>query len=151
MNKKLEMLAEEFNAAKTIADVANAHAAELLNEYIDLAFEQAAIEAFNELTPDEQMALIFGLLCENVEDSIASELNKVVKAIEKAEQEEQMRYEEERKREFFKDLDAFFNKEREMLSGMHRTVVTPEPEPTFLEVGLPEDVLKHLKRLGVKF
>lgn len=150
MNKTLEMLAEEFNAAKTIADVANAHAAELLNEYIDLAFEQAAIEAFNELTPDEQMALIFGLLCENVEDSIAAELNKVVKAIEKAEQEEQMRYEEERKREFFKELDEFFNKEREMLSGVQRTA-TPEPEPTFLEVGLPEDVLKHMKRLGVKF
>lgn len=143
MNKTLEMLAAEFNAAKTIADVANAHAAELLNEYIDLAFEQATIEAFNELTPDEQMALIFGLLCENVEDSIAKELTAVVEDIEKAEQEEEMRrYEEERKREFFAEL--------EMLSGMHR-IATPEPEPTFLEVGLPEDVLKHLKRLGVKF
>ena len=152
MNKPLEMLAEEFNAAKTNADVANAHAAELLNEYIDLAFEQAAIEAFNELTPDEQMALIFGLLCEQVEDSIAEELTAVVEAIEKAAQEEEIRrYEEERKREFFKGLDAFFNKEREMLSGVHRRVVTPAPEPTFLEVGLPEDVLKHLKRLGVKF
>ena len=144
MNKTLEMLAAEFNAAKTIADVANAHAAELLNEYIDLAFEQAAIEAFNELTPDEQMALIFGLLCENVEDSIAEEFNAVVKAIEKAEQEEEMkRYEEDLKKEFLSEL--------EMLSGMHRCVVTPEPKPTFLEVGLPEDVLKHLKRLGVKF
>jgi archaellum component FlaD/FlaE len=144
MNKTLEMLAEEFNAAKTIADVANAHAAELLNEYIDLAFEQAAIEAFNELTPDEQMALIVGLLCEQVEDNIVEELTAVVDAIEKAAEEEEMRrYEEERKREFFAEL--------EMLSGMHRCVVTPEPEPTFLEVGLPEDVLKHLKRLGVKF
>ena len=143
MNKKLEMLAAEFNAAKTIADVANAHAAELLNEYIDLAFEQAVIEAFNELTPDEQMALIFGLLCEQVEDSIAKELTAVVKAIERVAQEDEMRrYEEERQREFFAEL--------EMLSGMHRTA-TPEPEPTFLEVGLPEDVLKHLKRLGVKF
>ena len=144
MNKKLEMLAAEFNAAKTIADVANAHAAELLNEYIDLAFEQAAIEAFNELTPDEQMALILGLLCEQVEDSISKELTAVVEAIERAAQEEEMRrYEEERKKEFFAEL--------ELLSGMHRRVVTPEPEPTFLEVGLPEDVLKHLKRLGVKF
>jgi hypothetical protein len=144
MNKKLEMLAAEYNAAKTIADVANAHAAEVLNEYIDLAFEQAAIEAFNELTPDEQMALIVGLLCEQVEDRIAEELTAVAEAIEKAAQEEEMRrYEEERKREFFAEL--------EMLSGMHRRDVTPEPEPTFLEVGLPEDVLKHLKRLGVKF
>jgi hypothetical protein len=144
MNKKLEMLTAEYNAAKTIADVANAHAAEVLNEYIDLAFEQAAIEAFNELTPDEQMALIVGLLCEQVEDRIAEELTAVAEAIEKAAQEEEMRrYEEERKKEFFKEL--------EMLSGMHRRDVTPEPEPTFLEVGLPEDVLKHLKRLGVKF
>ena len=142
MNKKLEMLAAEFNAAKTIADVANAHAAELLNEYIDLAFEQAVIEAFNELTPDEQMALIFGLLCENVEDSIAKELSAVVDAIEKAEQEEEMRrYEEEHARKFFAELELL----------TERRVVTPEPEPTFLEVGLPENVLKHLKRLGVKF
>ena len=144
MNKNLEMLAAEYNAAKMIADMATAHATEVLNEYIDLAFEQAAIEAFNELTPDEQMALILGLLCEEVEDHIAEELTAVVEAIEKAAQEEEMRrYEEERKREFAKDI--------EMLSGMHRTVVTPAPEPTFLEVGLPEDVLKHLKRLGVKF
>ena len=143
MNKKLEMLASEYNAAKMIADMANAHATEVLNEYIDLAFEQAAIEAFNELTPDEQMALIVGLLCEQVEDNIAEELTAVVDAIEKAAQEEMRRYEEERKKEFFAEL--------ELLSGMHRRVVTPEPEPTFLEVGLPEDVLKHLKRLGVKF
>ena len=148
MNKKLEMLAEEFNAAKTIADVANAHAKEVLNEYIDLAFEQAAIEAFNELTPDEQMALIVGLLCEQVEDLIAEELTAVVEAIEKAAQEEEMRrYEEECAREFFAEL--------ERVSGMYRIpmerVVTPEPKPTLLEVGLPEDVLKHLKRLGVKF
>ena len=139
MNKKLEMLAEEFNAAKTIADVANAHAAEVLNEYIDLAFEQAAIEAFNELTPDEQMALIFGLLCEQVEDSIAEELTAVAEAIEKAAQEEIRRYEEERQREFAK------------LSGMHRRVVIPAPEPIVLEAGFPDDVMKHLKRLGVKF
>ena len=143
MNKKLEMLASEYNAAKMIADMANAHATEVLNEYIDLAFEQAAIEAFNELTPDEQMALIVGLLCEQVEDNIAEELTAVVDAIEKAAQEEMRRYEEERKKEFFAEL--------EMLLGMHRRVVAPEPEPTFLEVGLPEDVLKHLKRLGVKF
>ena len=136
MNKKLEMLAAEYNAAKMIADMANAHATEVLNEYIDRTFEQAAIEAFNELTPDEQMALIVGLLCEQVEDRIAEELTAVAEAIENAAQ-------EERKREFFKKL--------EMLSGMHRCVVTPAPEPTFLEVGLPEDVLKHLKRLGVKF
>ena len=148
MNKKLEMLAAEYNAAKMVADMATIHAKEVLNEYIDLVFEQAAIEAFNELTPDEQMALILGLLCEQVEDSIAEELTAVVEAIEKAAQEEEMRkYEEERKREFFAEL--------EKMSGMHKIpmqrVVKPATEQTFLEVGLPEGVLKHLKRLGVKF
>lgn len=120
------------------------HADEVVNEIIATAFEQAMVEAFNELSPAEQMALIVGLLCEQVEANIAEELTAVVEAIERAAQEEEMkRYEEERKREFFAEL--------EMLSGVHRRVVTPEPEPTFLEVGLPEDVLKHLKRLGVKF
>ena len=136
-NQKLTSLANEFEATMN-------HANEVMNEIIATALEQAMVEAFNELTPDEQMALIFGLLCEQVEDSIAEELTAVVEAIEKAAQEEEMRrYEEERAREFFAEL--------EMLSGVQRTVVTPEPEPTFLEVGLPEDVLKHLKRLGVKF
>ena len=135
-NQKLTSLANEFEATMN-------HADEVMNEIIATAFEQAMVEAFNELTPDEQMALIFALLCEQVEANIAEELTAVVEAIEKAEQEEEMRrYEEERKREFFADL--------EVLSGMHRTA-TPAPEPTFLEVGLPEDVLKHLKRLGVKF
>ena len=144
-NQKLTSLANEFEATMN-------HADEVMNEIIATAFEQAMVEAFNELTPEEQMALIVGLLCEQVEDRIAEELTAVVEAIEKAAQEEEIRrYEEERKREFFKELDAFFNKEREMLSGSQRRVVTPEPEPTFLEVGLPEDVLKHLKRLGVKF
>lgn len=144
-NQKLTSLANEFEATMN-------HANEVMNEIIATAFEQAMVEAFNELSPAEQMALIVGLLCEQVEDRIADELTAVVEAIEKAAQEEEMRrYEEERKRELFKELDAFFNKEREMMSGVQRTVVTPEPEPTFLEVGLPEDVLKHLKRLGVKF
>ena len=143
-NQKLTSLANEFEATMN-------HADEVMNEIIATAFEQAMMKAFNELTPDEQMALIVGLLCEQI-DSIAEELTAVVEDIEKAAQEEEMRrYEEERKREFFKGLDAFFNKEREMLSGTQRRVAIPEPEPTFLEVGLPEDVLKHLKRLGVKF
>lgn len=136
-NQKLTSLANEYEATMN-------HANEVMNEFVATAFEQAIMEAFNELSPVEQMALIVALLCEKVEDNIAEELTAVVEAIEKAAQEEEMRrYEEERKREFFADL--------EMLSGMHRTVVTPQPEPTFLEVGLPEDVLKHLKRLGVKF
>ena len=136
-NQKLTSLANEFEATMK-------HADEVLNEFVATAFEQAMVEAFNELSPAEQMALIVGLLCEQVENRIADELTAVVEAIEKAAQEEEMRrYEDERAREFFAEL--------EKMSGMHRRVVTPEPEPTFLEVGLPEDVLKHLKRLGVKF
>ena len=120
-NQKLTSLANEFEATMN-------HANEVMNEIIATALEQAMVEAFNELTPDEQMALIFGLLCEQVEDRIADELTAVVEAIEKAAQEEEMkRYEEERAREFFAEL--------EMLSGVHRTVVTPQPEPTFLELG----------------
>ena len=133
-NQKLTSLANELDATMN-------HANEVMNEIIATAFEQAMVEAFNELTPDEQMALIFGLLCEQVEDNIAEELTAVVEAIEKAEQEEeQRRYEEERKREFAK-LPVMPKNGR----------VYHSPEPTLLEVGLPEDVLKHLKRLGVKF
>ena len=133
-NQKLTSLAQEYEATMN-------HANEVMNEIIATALEQAMVEAFNELTPDEQMALIIGLLCEQVEDSIAEELTAVVEAIEKAEQEEEIRrYEEERKREFSK------------LTGIQKNGrVYRSPEPTFLEVGLPEDVLKHLKRLGVKF
>lgn len=133
-NQKLTSLANEFEATMN-------HADEVVNEIIATAFEQAMVEAFNELSPAEQMALIFGLLCEMVEVNIAEELKAVVEAIEKAEQEEEMRrYEEERKREFAK------------LPGMPKNGrVYRSPEPTFLEIGLPADVLKHLKRLGVKF
>ena len=133
-NQKLTSLANEYEATMN-------HANEVMNEIIATALEQAMVEAFNELTPEEQMALIVGLLCEQVEESIAEELTAVVDAIEKAAQEEEMRrYEEERKREF------------EKLTGIQKNGrVYRSPEPTFLEVGLPEDVLKHLKRLGVKF
>ena len=133
-NQKLTSLANEFEATMN-------HANEVMNEIVATAFEQAMVEAFNELTPDEQMALIIGLLCEQIEDHIAEELTAVVDAIEKAAQEEEIRrYEEERKREFSK------------LTGIQKNGrVYRSPEPTFLEVGLPEDVLKHLKRLGVKY
>ena len=133
-NQKLTSLANEYEATMN-------HANEVMNEIIATAFEQAMMAAFNELTPDEQMALIFALLCEKVEDNIAEELTAVVEAIERAAQEEEMRrYEEERKREFAKLPEMPKN------GRVYRS-----PEPTFLEVGLPEDVLKHLKRLGVKF
>ena len=133
-NQKLTSLAQEYEATMN-------HANEVMSEIIATAFEQAMMKAFNELSPAEQMALIVALLCEKVEDNIAEELTAVVEAIEKVAQEEEMRrYEEERKKKFFAEV--------EMLSGEGDY---PAPEPTFLEVGLPEDVLKHLKRLGVKF
>lgn len=133
-NQKLTSLAQEYEATMN-------HANEVMNEIIETALVQAMMEAFNELTPEEQMALIVGLLCEQVEESIAEELTAVVEAIERAAQEEEMRrYEEERKREF------------EKLTGIQKNGrVYRSPDPTFLEIGLPEDVLKHLKRLGVKF
>lgn len=133
-NQKLTSLANEYEATMN-------HANEVMNEIIATAFEQAMVEAFNELSPAEQMALIVGLLCEMVEVNIAEELTAVVEAIERAEQEEEIRrYEEERRREFAK------------LTGIQKNGrVYRSPEPTFLEVGLPEDVLKHLKRLGVKY
>ena len=133
-NQKLTSLAQEYEATMN-------HANEVMNEIIATALEQAMVEAFNELSPAEQMALIVALLCEKVEDRIAEELTDVVEAIEKAEQEKEMRrYEEERRREFAKLPEMPKN------GRVYRS-----PEPTFLEVGLPEDVLKHLKRLGVKF
>ena len=135
-SKRLEELAREYNATVE-------HANDVLNEFVETAIEQAMIEAFNELSPAEQMALIVGLLCEQVENNIEDELTALVEAIEKAAQEEEMRRYEEETREFFA--------EAEMVLGMYRRTVTPAPEPTFLEVGLPEGVLKHLKRLGVKF
>ena len=133
-DQKLTSLANELDATMN-------HANEVMNEIVATAFEQAMVEAFNELSPAEQMALIVGLLCEQVEERIADELTAVVEAIEKAEQEEEMRrYEEEHARKFFAELELL----------TERRVVIPEPEPTVLKVGLPEDVLKHLKRLGVK-
>ena len=102
-NQKLASLANEFEATMN-------HADEVMNEIIATAFEQAMVEAFNELTPDEQMALILGLLCEMVEDRIAEELTAVVEAIERAAQEEEMRrYEEECAIEFFEKLKLFYN------------------------------------------
>jgi hypothetical protein len=133
-NQKLTSLANEYEATMN-------HADEVFNEFVATAFEQAMVEAFNELTPNEQIALIVGLLCEQVEDRIAEELTAVVEAIERAAQEEEIRrYEEERRREFAKLPEIPKN------GRVYRS-----SEPTLLEVGLPDDVLKHLKRLGIKF
>jgi hypothetical protein len=103
-NQKLTSLANEFEATMN-------HADEVFNEFVATAIEQAMVEAFNELTTDEQMAIIFGLLYGEVEDLIAEELTAVAEAIEKAAQEEEMRrYEEERKKEFLSELPDEFQR-----------------------------------------
>ena len=53
--QKLESLKSEYEATMN-------HADEILDEIIATAFEQAVIDVFNELTPDEQMDLILELL-----------------------------------------------------------------------------------------
>lgn len=156
-NKKLESLAKEYEATMN-------HADKVMNEIIATAFEQAMVEAFNELTEEEQMIIVLGLLgyfpipTAPQQPSPEDELVNLLASIEQAaREEEQRRYEEERKREFFKELDEFLTKEREMLAasmGLQmngRLYSQTAPESTFLEVGLPADVLNHLKRLGVKF
>lgn len=144
-DQKLESLAKEFEATMN-------HADEVMNEIIATAFEQAMVEAFNELTEEEQMAIVLGLLgflpIAPQQPTAEDELADLLASIDKALSEENCitleddEYEDEFRNEFFAEL--------ERLSGMHMREV-PAPKPTFLEVGLPADVLKHLKRLGVRF
>ena len=56
-NKKLEMLAKEFD--KTVN-----HAAEILNEFVDELTVQILVDAFNELSVEEQMRVLLGMFCE---------------------------------------------------------------------------------------
>lgn len=93
-NKKLEMLAEEYA-------ITMQHAEDVLNEYVETAYKQALIGAFNELSPDEQMALILALLCESVEESVNNELEDLMDALEEIEREAEVdRYEKERAKQF---------------------------------------------------
>lgn len=58
-NKKLEML--ELELGLTIN-----HAAEVLEEYVNTLTEKILVDAFNELSVEDQMLVLFGvyLLCE---------------------------------------------------------------------------------------
>ena len=56
-NKKLAMLANEFNS--TID-----HAAEVLEEYVNTLTEKILVDAFNELSVEDQMLVLIGLLWE---------------------------------------------------------------------------------------
>ena len=64
-NAKLQAHANEFKA--TIK-----HAAAIMDEYVDAAYEQAMFEAFDELDDHERVILIFGMLDEatNNEDNM---------------------------------------------------------------------------------
>ena len=144
-DQKLISLANEYEATMN-------HADEVFNEFVATAFEQAMVEAFNELTEEEQMVIVLGLLgyfpIAPQQPTAEDELAYLLASIDKALSEENCivleddEYEDEFRNEFFAEL------ERRL--GTHRRKV-PASEPTFLEVGLPADVLKHLKRLGVKF
>ena len=104
-HKRLEELATEFDATMN-------HAAEVLNEYVDTVFEQAAMEAFNDMTPDEQLALIFGLMMTSEKSDELTDLERAIcNAAAEAEVE---RYEMERERAFFEELEAL------MSLGLHR-------------------------------
>ena len=56
-NKKLAMLANEFNA--TID-----HANDVLEEYANTLTEKILVDAFNELSVEDQMLVLLGLFCE---------------------------------------------------------------------------------------
>ena len=56
-NKKLALLANEFNS--TID-----HAAEVLEEYVNTMTEKILVDAFNELSVEDQMLVLLGMVCE---------------------------------------------------------------------------------------
>ena len=56
-NKKLALLANEFNS--TID-----HAAEVLEEYVNTMTEKILVDAFNELSVEDQMLVLLGMICE---------------------------------------------------------------------------------------
>jgi hypothetical protein len=56
-NKKLEMLELEFSLTIN-------HAAEVLEEYVNTLTEKILVDAFNELSVEDQMIVLLGMLCE---------------------------------------------------------------------------------------
>ena len=56
-NKKLEMLETEFSL--TID-----HATEVLEEYVNTLTEKILVDAFNELSVEDQMLVLLGMFCE---------------------------------------------------------------------------------------
>ena len=56
-DKKLALLANEFNS--TID-----HAAEVLEDYVNTLTEKILVDAFNELSVEDQMLVLLGMFCE---------------------------------------------------------------------------------------
>ena len=56
-NKKLEMLELEFGLTIN-------HAAEVLEEYVNTLTEKILVDAFNELSVEDQMLVLLSMLCE---------------------------------------------------------------------------------------
>jgi len=146
-DQKFTSLAKEFEATMN-------HADEVMNEIIATEFEKAMVEAFNELTEEEQMAIVLGLLgyfpipIAPQQPTAEDELAKLLASVDEALSEKNCivigddEYEDEYRKEFFAELNTSFNRRRNAFRE-----ATSEPKPTFLEVGLPADVLMHLKRL----
>ena len=56
-NKKLEMLELEFGLTIN-------HATEVLEEYLNTLTEKILVDAFNELSVEDQMLVLLGMVCE---------------------------------------------------------------------------------------
>ena len=56
-NKKLEMLETEFSLTIN-------HATEVLEEYVNTLTEKILVDAFNELSVEDQMLVLLGMFCE---------------------------------------------------------------------------------------
>lgn len=67
-NKKLEMLELEFGLTIN-------HAAEVLEEYVNTLTEKILVDAFNELSVEDQMLVLLGMVCET-QPKFEKDINK---------------------------------------------------------------------------
>lgn len=67
---KLELIAKKYNATMDCAE-------KLLNEYVELAIEQAMYEVFNKLSEAERMLLLYSLINESSETLLNSLINAI--------------------------------------------------------------------------
>jgi hypothetical protein len=67
-NKKLEMLELEFSLTIN-------HAAEVLEEYVNTLTEKILVDAFNELSVEDQILVLLSMLCET-QPKFEKDINK---------------------------------------------------------------------------